>query len=108
MGEVPEAVARRRRRIRLGYITVMKPKSAYCERHLSSRPHHICMECKYNTNNGFEVCPNCGSKDVQRLSVYARVPRKNASERTWRIFFKKYAFSSGNCCGLSRKKKYKI
>ncbi len=53
---------------------------------------HLCTECRKvfkRKGERTEVCPECG-KEMIWLGIFARVPKKNASDHKWNIFFKRH------------------
>lgn len=67
----------------------------YCERQTwypDSNVNYLCIKCrsvfKQEKYRDECKCPNCGSK-MRMLGIFTKVPRKKASDATWRKFFKK-------------------
>ena len=52
----------------------------------------LCINCRTankEPNIGTDICPRCG-KTLVRIAPRIRVPRKNASDRTWKIFIRRF------------------
>ena len=56
----------------------------------NSNVNHLCTDCKtifkQHKSKDKSLCPNC-RKELTFLGIFARVPRKNASDSKWRTFF---------------------
>lgn len=52
----------------------------------------ICFTCRKNVTkprNFSDLCSTCDSK-LEQIPMYAQIPKKNASDRTWKLFYDKF------------------